>query len=184
MGRVEDILLRRRHTYRFPISDHPDYPARRPYFDALADFTELGEDDFLDGGYVSPPWLYCEAGTTLWRRMIEHGRVKGADANPPRRTALLDVVLAVSSAAEQRGEPELIAMWYRLGFHILVPGTPLSADELGADPAVRELRAAMDRTGAWSAKLPRGYHPTDEDLEYLDDERETWWHNPGQAPVR
>ncbi|MEV0460141.1 hypothetical protein [Catellatospora methionotrophica] len=185
-GRVLDILLRRRHTYRFALTEHPDYAARRAFFDGLTAFQglrEFDEDDDFDGydswledGYVDPPWLYCEAGSALWRRLVDAGRLAGRDAVAPDRVALIDVVAEVAAAAEQTGDVPLIAEWYGLGHAALVDGTPLTADDLNAITGVARLREIVRRSGAGAVSLPDGYRPTEDQLEMLDDERETWWY--------
>ncbi|XVV12560.1 hypothetical protein ACQP2X_48575 [Actinoplanes sp. CA-131856] len=173
-GRVEDILIRRRHTYRFPVGAHPDYPERRAFFDGITEFTELREtddehqDDSLEDGYVDPPWLYCEAGTALWRRMV--------DDEPPRAVKPIDLAAAVAEAAEAQGDVDLIAGWYALGHQTLVGGAVFSVEELAEMPAVAALRAIVVRTGAMSVELPPGYRPSEEELEMLDDELESWWY--------
>jgi hypothetical protein len=176
--RVLDILLRRGHTLRFPVSEHPDYADRREFFDAITEFTslrEFSEDEVefageLEDGYVDPPWLYCEAGTVLWRRMA------GPDAVEPRDARLLDVVVAVAGCAERDGDVELIALWWALGHEALVGGCPLSPEELAETPGVEELRAIVRRTGAHQAKLWYDLRPTDEHLDHLDDDLMTWWY--------
>lgn len=186
-GRVLEVLLRRGHTYRFALRDHPDYPRRRAFFDGLTEFQALrefdeddddfgGYDDWLQDGYVDPPWLYCEAGSALWRRLVDAGRLRGGDAVAPERVALIDVVTAVAVAAERDGDLETIAAWYALGPGLLVDGTPLTADDLAGDAGVGRLREIVRRSGAWAAPLPEGYRPTDDELDMLDDERETWWY--------
>ncbi|HWS32280.1 MAG TPA: hypothetical protein VN408_06000, partial [Actinoplanes sp.] len=94
--RVEEILVRRGHTLRLPITEHPDYVRRREFFDGITGFTVLrefgpDEEEFaggLEDGYVDPPWLYCEAGTALWRRL---GRAEIS------RVPLIEVVAAVAA---------------------------------------------------------------------------------------
>ncbi|MFF5082094.1 hypothetical protein ACFY36_34025 [Actinoplanes sp. NPDC000266] len=157
-GRVEDILIRRRHTYRFPVGAHPDH-------DGITEFTELSE---TGDEYVDPPWLYCEAGSALWRRMV--------DDEPPREVKLIDLVVAVAEAAEAQGDAELIAGWYALGHQTLVGGAVFSVEDLAEMPAVAALRAIVVRTGAMAVELPSGYRPSEEELEMLDDELETWWY--------
>ncbi|MFC4063300.1 hypothetical protein [Actinoplanes subglobosus] len=176
--RVLEILLRRGHTLRFPVSEHPDYARRREFFDGITEFTTLrefgaDEEEFageLEEGYVDPPWLYCEAGTGLWRRMAGPGAVQ------PRQVRLLDVVVAVARAAERDGDVELIALWWALGHEALVGGHPLSADELAGIPGVEELRAVVRRTRAHEAKLWYDLRPDDESLDETDDELTTWWY--------
>lgn len=182
-GRVRDILLRRGHTYRFPIAEHPDYPARRAFFDGLDDFTDLHEEEDelpeneLDTGYVDPPWLYCEAGSELWRRMVDAGRLTGADAVAPRRVKLIEAAVHVAAAAERTGDVELIAHWYGLGPEILVGGLILDTDELLETPGVAEFREIVERTGALEIELPDGYRPTDEQIEMMDNDLERWWYS-------
>ncbi|GAA3112161.1 hypothetical protein [Streptosporangium carneum] len=180
--RVMDALLERRFTYRFPVERHPDYAARRGYFDGLGEFTALAEideddeefegfEDWLDDGYVEPPFLYCDAGTGLWRRMVEAGTLGGADAEPPRRTPLAEVAHAVAAAAEQEGDHELIAMWHALGW------SALTGDLVVFDPRDHPdlcgLREIARRTGALSIDLPHGVRPPAEVFE--GDELEAWW---------
>ncbi|SDT39033.1 hypothetical protein SAMN04489716_3579 [Actinoplanes derwentensis] len=169
--RVMEILIRRGHTVRFPIAEHPDYAARKDFFDGIEEFTPLrefgaDEQEFageLEDGYVDPPWLYCEAATALWQRM-----------NCPATTEapLLEVVVAVAEAAERDGDAELIGCWWSLGWQALVGGQPFSPEELAATPGVAELRAIVRRTGAQGF----GSRPSEEQLELMGDELETWWY--------
>ncbi|GAA1534218.1 hypothetical protein GCM10009827_060440 [Dactylosporangium maewongense] len=178
-----DLLRRRRFVYGFPVARHPDYARRRGYFDGLTEFTALrtfdeeaedfdGYESELEDGYVEPPLLYCDAGTALWRRMVDAGELTGADAVPPRPVLLVDAVLAVAEAAEHAGDVRLIALWYTLGPHILVGGevTGDVADQVG------RLREIVARTGAMSVPLPDGHRPTDEQVLAMDDEAATWWY--------
>lgn len=177
-GRVRDILLRRGHTYRFPIADHPDYQRRRAFFDGLDDFTDLHRDedeDELDSGYVDPPWLYCEAGSELWRRMVGAGHLTGPDAVAPGRVRLVEIAAHIARAAEKEGDPELIAHWYGLGPEILVGGFALHEDELLETPGAAELREIVHRTGALEIDLPAGYRPSDEEIEIMDSDLDRWW---------
>ncbi|WP_203737832.1 hypothetical protein [Actinoplanes italicus] len=176
--RVMDILIRRGHTLRVPVAEHPDYAERREFFDGITGFTELREFDedeeefagALEDGYVDPPWLHAEAGTALWRRMA------GPDAPGPRPVRFLDVVVAVAGAAERDGDVELIADWWALGHHVLVGGHPFSVEELSETPGVEELRAIVRRTGAHHVELRDGNRPDDDELARLDDELTTWWY--------
>ncbi|WP_216588394.1 hypothetical protein [Streptomyces brasiliscabiei] len=185
--RVRDILLRRGYVYRFPLDRHPDHAERSAHLDALTEFTALrtfdedapdfhGYDDWLQDGYVDPPFLYCDAGTDLWRRMVSAGELRGADADPPRPTPLIDVVREIAVAAEQRGEPELVGEWYAFGCETLLggpAGCPFDVDELAGMPAVRDLRAVVRRTGALATARRSPYAVP---VEFADDhELEAWW---------
>ncbi|MFI6980938.1 hypothetical protein ACIBSV_20425 [Embleya sp. NPDC050154] len=195
--RVMDILLRRRFSYAFPLDRHPDYPQRQDYFDALREFTGLRtypddaeeHDDFdgyaswLEDGYVDPPLLYCDAGSQLWRRMVESGLLDGPDAAAPRPVPLIDVVREVAVAAEKHGDRELIAMWYSLGCHMLLDGPvgcPFDVEELAEMPAVRELREIVRRTHALAVDVPPGDRPPAGVLD--GDELESWWWTGVSAP--
>ncbi|WP_338868289.1 hypothetical protein [Myxococcus stipitatus] len=124
--RVMDILLARRFTYQFMVSDHPDHAARPEFFKDIKKFTflhdepEAGTEDDDDvpseiAGYIEPPHLYCDAGSPLWRRMVEAGKLKGPDAEPPVPLLLVDVVHEVMLGAEADGDLDLLAMWFNLG---------------------------------------------------------------------
>lgn len=176
--RVMDALVRRGYVVRFPLDRHPDYARRRDYFESLTEFTALREfdeeaDDFegyagwLEDGYVEPPFLYCDAGTELWRRMV------GESADPPRRTSLFAVLHAVAVAAEKVGDVSLITDWYDIGPYLLTDGSPV-LDELQEDPDVIALRAVVHRTGAHAAECRTGYRPPLDAIE--DDELMTWWY--------
>ncbi|MEO3973629.1 hypothetical protein [Streptomyces sp. CAU 1734] len=185
--RVMDILLRRRYTYRFPVARHPDHAGRREYFDGLTEFTGLrvldeeapgfdGYESWLEDGYIDPPFLYCDAGTALWRRMTAAGELSGPDAAPPRPVPLVEAVREIAVAAERERDRELIAMWYAFGCEILVggpAGCPFDVDELAGMPAVRELRAVVRRTGVLS-DAQRSPHAVPAEFAGCP-ELEAWW---------
>lgn len=178
--RVLEILLEHGFSFRFELSAHPEYESRRAFFDGLREFTALAEPDedgrdddtWLDQGYADPPYLYCDAGTSLWHTMIERGAISGADAEPPRKVRLLDVVREIVDAAAVSGDIELIALWHALGYSTLLD------DEVWLEPApeIPALAAIRDiavRTGAVSFDLPEDYR---QPLWFIeDDEIERWW---------
>lgn len=171
--RVLDELLIQRYTYRFAYTDHPDHAGLGEFLDGCTEFTALAPEDiedpedWLEDGYVDPPHLYCDAGTELWRRMVESGRLTGRDAVAPRPLPLSEVVLDVVTAAEEQGDVELIALWHALG------GDELLEEAATEDPErVRVVRAVHEiavRTGAVSHELPGGLRPE----PYGD--LESWW---------
>ncbi|MGW0948618.1 hypothetical protein ACWD4O_39510 [Streptomyces sp. NPDC002623] len=185
--RVMDVLLRRGYTYRFPVDRHPDHAERSGYFDALTEFTGLrtfdeespdfaGYESWLEDGYVDPPFLYCYAGTELWRRMAAAGELHGPDAAPPRRTPLIEVVREVAVAAEQEQDHELIGMWYAFGCDTLLrgpAGCPFDVTELAEMPAVQDLRAVVRRTGALPIAQRSPYAVPVEFADHHD--LEAWW---------
>ncbi|NEB03552.1 hypothetical protein [Streptomyces sp. SID13726] len=185
--RVMDILLRRGYTYRFPVSLHPDYAERSAYFDALTEFTGLrafdedapdfkGYESWLEDGYVEPPFLYCDVGTELWRRMATVGTLQGPDAVEPRRPQLIEVVREIAVAAEKEQDRELIGTWYGLGCETLLggpAGCPFDVSELADMPAVQDLRAVVRRTDALPVAQRSPYAVP---VQFADrDDLETWW---------
>lgn len=185
--RVMDVLLRRGYTYRFPVDRHPDHAERPAYFDALSEFTGLrtfdedapefaGYESWLEDGYVEPPFLYCDTGTELWRRMVAAGELHGPDAAPPRRAPLIEAVREIAVAAEKQRDRELIGLWYGFGCDTLLggpAGCPYDIDELAGMPAVQDLRAVVRRTDA----LPFAHgSPYAVPVEFTDDQDlEAWW---------
>jgi hypothetical protein len=170
-----DQLVAARFVYRFPLAEHPDYEGHREYFDGLSEFAfiEVG-DEGGDGGYTEPPDLYFDAGSPLWRRMVELGRLGGQDAEPPGDIPLSAVALAVATLAEQRGDPELIAQWYRLlSLEMDFEAEPA---ELEQDPNLAALRAMVRRTDAMSLPMFGSMlaDPDPETLERFPALR--WWY--------
>ncbi len=179
--RVMDILLRRRYAYRFALEQHPDYAERRVYFDSLTEFTGLrvfdeesgdfdGYDSWLEDGYVDPPFLYCDAGSALWRRMASH-HLTGPDTSPPRRVTMLDMLHAIAIAAEA-GDPPLLADWYDLG-----PGTFGVLD--AGEPVAEAVREIVLRTGALDGASAHGFRPPPEVI--AEDELDSWWWGAAEA---
>ncbi|MGX2993376.1 hypothetical protein JNUCC64_03625 [Streptomyces sp. JNUCC 64] len=188
--RVMDALLRRRYAYRFPLDRHPDHAERPGLFEALTGFTALrafdedspgfdGYGSWLEDGYADPPFLYCDAGTVLWRRMVAAGELHGPDAVPLRRTPLIEAVSEVALAAEREGDRELVADWYAFGCETLLggpAGCPFDVAELAGTPAVRELRAVVLRTDALPLARRSPYAVPLEFAAHHD--LESWWWEP------
>lgn len=179
--RVMEILLEREYCYRFRIEEHPEYARRREFFDSLTGFTALAEIDVAEEepdlggwpaeGYVDPPYLYCDAGSALWRRLVDLGTIRGSGAEPVRKIATADVVREVVLAAEVEGDIELIALWHALGPRALLPD--VHTEDPWEIPALAQIRGIAVRTGATTLELPNGYRPPPE--YYEDDELEAWW---------
>ncbi|MCC6524580.1 MAG: HU family DNA-binding protein [Polyangiaceae bacterium] len=158
--RVMDILLARRFAYAFELEDHPDYErlGRLPTTEDDAVLRDpslpFDEEDNPEVGYVGVAGpkplgdrrrLFCDAGSDLWRRMVEAGKLRGADAEPPNALSVEETAAAVMQAAEQRGDRDLIGKWFgllgmKLGRRDLA--------ELRGSPAIRALRAVACRVAA------------------------------------
>ncbi|MEV0356941.1 hypothetical protein AB0H71_12840 [Nocardia sp. NPDC050697] len=160
--RLLEILLEHGYTHRFALSEHPDYETIRDTLETIEEFTVLSDsdNDWLEQGYVDPPYLYCDAGTELWRRMMP-------DAQPVEKPRLAEVVRDVALAAETQNDVELIAIWHALGYATLTPLDPRD------DPDTTAIREIAVRTEAIEFPLPDGYRPplgVDE-----NEELEHWW---------
>lgn len=158
--RLMEILLEHGYAHRFPLTAHPDYDN----LEHLTEFTALAESDdesaWLEQGYVDPPYLYCDAGTELWRRLVP-------EAEPVRRLRLAGVVRDVALAAEAQNDIELIALWHALGPDTFTPLAPRD------DPDTAAIREIAVRTDATAFPLPDGYRPS---LDMTGDaELEHWW---------
>ncbi|WAS97866.1 hypothetical protein [Nannocystis punicea] len=136
-GRVLEILVERRFTYRLPLTSHPQYAANNRAFrgappkewrfvDSEVLCREPPEDRLRVGhenGVLLEGSLYCDAGTPLWHELVAAGVLRGADAEPPQPPSVGAVALHVARAAEAIGDLELIAMWINFGPDMLFPGT-------------------------------------------------------------
>jgi hypothetical protein len=150
-------LMAARFAYRARLSEHPDYEAHPEYFDGLSAFALITPPGVAyewppgNDGYTEPPNLYFDAGSRLWRRMVSLGRLTGRDAEPPRELPLPDVALRVAMLAEEQGDRELIARWYRmLTLEMDIQAEPA---DLAQDPTLTALRAIVARTDAMSLPM-------------------------------
>jgi hypothetical protein len=127
--RVIDILLKHRFVYRFELNQHPDYSHYQHYFDNLKEFTFIKlvpdqpwhEKTNPAAGYYKPPFLYCDAGSPLWKRFVESGLLSGQDAVPPNKEiSLIEVAKETVAEAERQcdaGDDGFIGfseIWYYL----------------------------------------------------------------------
>jgi hypothetical protein len=158
--RTMNELLAQRFVYRMPLEQHPDFFAYGIYFSEVKAVDSSRASVFVrvpgqerDGSYYRAPHLYFDAGSALWQRLVKLGRLTGADAEAPETIDIATIALEVAHLAEQRDNPELIGMWYRL----LMPyGWQFEFDELRANATLAELRAIVKRTDALSYKVNYG----------------------------
>lgn len=177
--RTMDELLAARYVYCLAPAEHPSFDAHRPYFEGLSAFCFIdpdGSEQGHDGGYFKPPYLYCDAGSALWRRLVELGRLGGSDARPPEPLPIAQVLEEVARAAEEAGDVRLVAYAYRL---LLWDLLEVDVRQLEQDLAVRRLRDIVRRTRALDLKLNEGAlrDPTPADL--ADSELVRFWFDLG-----
>jgi len=163
--RTMDELLAARFVYCLPPSEHPAFAGAKAYFAGLRSFCFVdvpGEP--YDGSYFNPPHLYCDAGSPLWRRLVELGRLGGSDAQAPESLPIQNVLEEVARLAEEAGDSRLVAYAYRLLLWVSLDG---EVSALAADASVQRLRAIVRRTNALALTLdfPALRDPTSADLE-------------------
>ncbi len=131
-------------------------------------------------GYVRDGALYGEAGSILWRRLVERGALSGADALDPTPISTLELACLIAEVAEIQGETDLIRGWHGLVQGELYAGVeamvgPQDLDEVQAIPAARRLRDIAARSGALDdldfggAAPPRAFIAASATL--------SWWYN-------
>lgn len=171
--RTMDELLAARYVYCLAPAEHPGFDEAREYFEGLQGFCFIDPPRAgHDGGYFKPPYLYCDAGSALWRRLVGEGRLGGSDALPPEVLPSQQVLEEVARAAEEAGDVRLVAYAYRLLLWDLLEEEPRA---LRADLSVRRLRDIVRRTRALELKFEVGAlrDPTPADL--ADSELVRFW---------
>jgi hypothetical protein len=183
--RTMDELLAARFVYCLPPDEHPAFAGAKDYFASLEGFgfVDVPGHDY-DGSYFNHPHLYCDAGSPLWRRLVELGRLGGSDALAPERLELPVVLEEVARLAEVAGDIKLIAYAYRL---LLWVSLDEDLSVLGADPAVQRLRDTVRRSRALELRLDllALRDPTPADVE--ESELVRYWFDleaPAPAPPR
>ena len=158
--RVLDLLVEQRFAYRFHLADHPEYILHRACFDQLKPDEyriELPGTGAWDGGYYEGTHLYCDAGSPLWRRFVDSGRLRGADAHPPQPIDLYVIARDVARLADAFGDSALVARWYRiLAAQAMATFPDGEGESLRANPALLELRTIVKRTGALNIEFDDG----------------------------
>lgn len=176
-------LLAARFVYCLAPSEHPLFERARDYFEGLDAFCFVdppleGEGD--DGSYFKPPYLYCDAGSALWQRLVELGRLGGSDAQPPEALPIQQVLEEVARVAEEAKDVRLIAYAYRLLLWDLLDS---DLRELEGDLAVQRLRDTVRRTRALELELDVGAlrDPTPADL--AESEVVRFWFDLTEEPT-
>lgn len=97
--RVMPVLLERRATYRFDKDVHP----------AIETLDDTVDPDL---GYVDDAFVYCDAGSTLWRQLREE--LSDGDLVAPVEISLSTLIEHIERAAKKVGDVEVIARWHQL----------------------------------------------------------------------
>lgn len=202
--RVIDTLVKHRFVYRMDMSQHPDYAKYQAKLDAIAEYSRTASSSMafqwirIDppreenrdmsreerytfyrsnpiAGFYRYPYLYAEAGSPLWQRMVDTGTLTGADALPPNPDLkLVDIVDAVVRCAEKQENFEVILLWYTL---LTQYYASLDSAERVVTPALESMIATVNRSDAmkraaertpWLASFANMIAPVKTGAEYLE----------------
>jgi hypothetical protein len=161
--RVLDLLLAARHTYRFHLSEHPDYQRFFDVFQNINNFSFVDVDPTQKwdaehnptAGYYKPPHLYCDVNSPLWCRFVQRGVLTGEDALFVERQNPIDLASTVVEDAFIQQNFDLIAWWHAL----LAPYLFMNFDEEEhnkhvAHASLRLVKQRFYQTEAHSIQLP------------------------------
>lgn len=207
--RVMERLLACGAVYRVKVGDHPDYDRCKDALDALEGFVPVYRDPcrewakdnrfeaYFCDTYDFPRQegepegaethrLYVEAGSALWQRMVDAGRLTGPAAAPVTPMSVNEAVLVVCQELERQGATTLLREWltYMPPYYLTMDEVPLS--QWRADPATIALRDLLQRAVSFSIRSDgeiedgRGLPPGD---VILNSFRESWMaeNDPWQA---
>jgi hypothetical protein len=185
--RVMEHLLNTRFVYKCSLNEHPDYSAFREALDKVQqadsgwvylDPSKKGSENNRGAGYWKKPFLYFDAGSALWQKFVNAGKLTGQDAQPPKRMNIADVALIIVKFAEKFDCKELIAWWYALLPSDIWYSEP---KPLKNDPVLREILEISERNGAPEMRSDYGVlrYPTFQDLSQVSDSAYrdffSWW---------
>lgn len=213
---ILSLLLKHRFTYAFPVVEHPDYIQYKAYFDSLSGYQGINRVPGEDWGrenrqvamYCNPSqtWndytgtnvpehlrntgmIYFDAGSELWQRFVDAGKLTGADAVPPKEIPIEEVIAGVVIAAQEQGDVDIISFWYPLITTIATFVAPEELIPLKQNPHLIKIREIATVTEAYKKNNDYGATrlPSPDDfksnfLEWSVGEELSdlfqWWYQP------
>ena len=183
--RVLYILLEHRYVYRFDVAEHPDYETYKSVLDGLKDFDFISlnpeqkwnQKTNPTAGFYQAPYLYCEAGSSLWQRMVETGRLQAEDAQPPAQIDIVELTKAVVDEARGQGDKALISMWFTaLGVYVFSFYSDEQLEAFKLNPSVKEIKQTVKSTKALKSDAGYGYlkQPTRKQIKEFP--FMVWWY--------
>lgn len=171
--RVMDQLLSAGFVYRIPMEQHPDYSQYKPSLTALQgkssgwaylDPSQEWSEENPPTAYWEPPFLYFDAGTPLWKKLVKSGALVGNDAAPPKVIDANELAAIMVEQAERQNDIPLIAMWYAVAPNDYLMGQ--SKDDPSNDPRLKKIFEIVMRTEAYKLRNDYGLlrYPAPEDL--------------------
>lgn len=160
-------------VYRLPTACHPDATGQELALES-SDVVWVGHEP--RGGYVSrlgtgrEAWLYVEAGSPMWRELVQSGVLSGDNVEPPRVLAPIDLAVAIAELAVAHDAGWLAVDWYAL---ITVELYGMTDAGIRRHAKLKRLRALA----APHAERLAGLEPYVR--EAFDDDMATWWLSVG-----
>jgi hypothetical protein len=191
--RVMDILLKRRFYYRMALEEYPDYAQFKDALEPIRkeDFSFIARDPSTKDSATNPVvayWhkgqLYCEAGSEIWAKLAELGRLSGADREAPQWIDIVDIADAVVPFAIAEENKELVAWWYAaLAVVLLFESSPGELALRLDDAALQRIRDAVVKSEAYKIRGDGclSYPERDEDFSEFDPDDLRflqWWYEP------
>ncbi len=190
--RVLDLLLAAHYTYRFDLSEHPDYQRDPHFFQSIKGFSFLnvhpqkewdGEQNPV-AGYCEPPYLYCDVNSQLWYRFVQQGVLTGEDALAVERQKSIDFASLVVEDAFAQQDFRLIAAWYALlAPYLLFTFSDEEVPKLMTLPSLIAIKRHYYQTEAHHVQLGdygAFRRPTSEEMDEMEMGRAvlSWWFQP------
>jgi hypothetical protein len=187
------------------LEDHPDYAQFQDALEGIRneDFSSIARDPSTKYSATNPVvahWsegqLYCEAGSEIWAKLSELGRLSGADREAPQPIDIRDIADTVVSfaIAEENKESqicpmevtclELTAWWYAALPLSLLYESPTRQSALGPDDAaLQRIRDAVVKSEAYKIEGDGclSYPKRDDDWSEVEPDAVRfleWWYEP------
>ena len=98
--------------------------------------------------YYRYPYLYADAGSPLWKALVENGQLTGKDAELPHTDlTIIDIGNLAVRCAEKQDNHMLITYWYLcLPYYLIAEDQSKHVD----NPALQEILDIIERTDALS----------------------------------
>lgn len=201
------ILAQHRYLYHFSIDKHPDFEKYPDYFKSLKGkgfegilmnpskpwnrhtnrevgyycdpLIEWGEDfcKKQDLNHLARPLLYCEAGYSLWERLVANGTLIGIDTERPMKLDQSALFHTVIKEIVRQKDLILAAEWYQIGILCKI-GNPKGKKlvELKKNADLLSVRELAAEHSLHTYSIDRGFMDMGQGKAdtFLD-----WWQNPG-----
>ena len=186
--RLIDELLKHNFVYRLPLSEFPKYKKYKSYFETIKKnkkSTFINKIPNKEWGSKNPDigyydadssFLYCDAGSILWKMWVREGKLKDKDSISPKKIALTKIAkdICVESEKQISDDPEnalyTIYMWFLLYPYIFSKNENINFQKIKNKASVKQIRAIAIRTKAYELEKEYeytndAYCPTLEDME-------------------